>query len=92
MNELKILVVDDEETVLFNIKYALKEYNVVIESSPIEAVRLIEHTHFDIILTDYYMPMMNGIELLEEVKEIYKKKPYGSRCAGCYPVKEGMCQ
>lgn len=35
-----------------------------------EALELVKAHHFDIILTDYYMPVMNGIEFLERAREI----------------------
>jgi CheY-like chemotaxis protein len=62
--------------VLSRITNVLLEYDVVGEISPMAAVQLLEKQHFDIIITDYNMPAVKGIELLEEAQKIYKEKPY----------------
>jgi CheY-like chemotaxis protein len=76
MNELKILAVDDEINVLYCIADVLREFDVVYETSPVAAVQLVEEQHFDIIITDYSMPKVNGIELLGEAKEYSMNKYY----------------
>jgi CheY-like chemotaxis protein len=76
MNKLKILAVDDEINLLYCIANVLREYDVVYETLPLTAVQLLEEQHFDIIITDYQMPKVNGIQVLEEAKELYEGKPY----------------
>ena len=41
-----------------------------VESGP-EALEIMSKTVFNIIVADYKMPIMNGLELLKEVKEKY---------------------
>jgi CheY-like chemotaxis protein len=76
MNKLKILAVDDEINILYCIASVLREYDVVYETLPMTAVQLLEEQHFDIIIADYQMPKVNGIELLEEAKKYSKNKQY----------------
>jgi CheY-like chemotaxis protein len=76
MDKLKILVVDDEKHILQSIADELYEYDVTLESAPLQAIEKIRGTHFDIIITDYRMPIVNGIEFLEVVKDEYKNKRY----------------
>jgi CheY-like chemotaxis protein len=76
MDKVKILVVDDEQHVLQSIADVLYEYNVTLELAPLRAIEKIRSTNFDIIITDYKMPIINGIEFLEVVKDEYKNKRY----------------
>jgi DNA-binding NtrC family response regulator len=45
-------------------------------TDPEEAVRFIEHHSVDVVVSDYLMPKMNGIQLLARVKEL---QPEASR-------------
>ena len=77
--EVNILIVDDEEMVLKSIEnYLLLEtdYNVYAFNSPTDALEKIRGTAIDLIISDYLMPEMNGIEFLLKAKEIH---PYATR-------------
>lgn len=76
MEKFKILVVDDEMEVLSIIKNALCIHDITITISSFEAAKLIEKESFDIYIIDYQMPCLNGVELLEEIKEEYEDKPH----------------
>lgn len=68
-----IAIVDDEEMVVFAIKKALKQnprYEIHAFHSPTEAARAIENLDLDLIISDYLMPQMTGVELLARVKEL----------------------
>ena len=69
-----ILLVDDEEMVLNSIKsfFAIEsDYRLEAYTSPIKALEDIELRleHFDIVISDYLMPEMDGITFLAKVKE-----------------------
>ena len=69
-----ILLVDDEEMVLNSIKsfFAIEsDYRVEAYTSPIEALEDIvgRLKHFDLVISDYLMPEMDGITFLAKVKE-----------------------
>jgi HD-like signal output (HDOD) protein len=70
-----ILFVDDEQNILNGIRRMLrvmrKEWNMQFANSPEEALEKLAQTEFDIIVSDMRMPGMNGVELLNEVKNLY---------------------
>jgi DNA-binding NtrC family response regulator len=68
-----ILLVDDEEMVVTSIKSFLMletEYEVVSFTSPRAALDYIRTHKVDLVISDYLMPDMDGIELLAKIKEI----------------------
>lgn len=71
MNQ-KILFVDDEINVLHGYRRNLRSlFDVHIANSGSEALKIIsENGDFAVIISDYRMPEMDGIELLHKVKEI----------------------
>lgn len=65
----KILVVDDDDLVLDLAYDALSaEFDVLIASSPSEALSLAAGQRFAVICSDYSMPDMTGVALLEKLK------------------------
>lgn len=66
----KILIAEDEEITLKHLVNTLKKegYDVTGSRNGREALEQITD-HFDVLITDIKMPEMNGIELLEKVKE-----------------------
>ena len=67
-----ILLVDDEEMVLNSIKsfFAIDtDYKLATYTSPVKALEDIEENHFDLVISDYLMPEMDGITFLAKVKE-----------------------
>jgi DNA-binding NtrC family response regulator len=68
-----ILLVDDEEMVVTSIKSFLTletDYQVAAFTSPKEALDYIRKHRVDLVISDYLMPEMDGIEFLAMVKEI----------------------
>lgn len=66
----KILVVDDEEDVrdtLYNVLKSLN-YEPYTAASGADALEVIKKTPIDVVLSDLYMPEMDGIELLKRVR------------------------
>lgn len=70
---LNILIAEDEEITLKHLSYALKQegYIVAGEKDGLKAWERIEKEHFDILIADIKMPGMDGITLLEKVKDKY---------------------
>lgn len=64
-----ILVVDDEEVIRKLCAKALSDYRVVEAENGREALQLLDHESFDLVLVDVMMPVMNGLDLLMQVKE-----------------------
>lgn len=66
----EILVVDDEETVRNVLTQVLQEdgYSICAATNGQEALELLEHRSFSLVITDIKMPVMDGMELLANVK------------------------
>jgi two-component system, response regulator, stage 0 sporulation protein F len=72
---MKILVVDDEEGAreLFNTILTDEGYDVVLADSGEEALSLFKSMPFHLVITDIKMPLMNGLQLLQEIRKIGSK-------------------
>ena len=68
----RILIVDDEESVLTILKTSLTlsdgDYQVITASSGDEALDQLHQFDFDLVVTDYLMAGLDGLELMAEVK------------------------
>ena len=74
----KILIVDDDKDVLDSMKLILKNslelksyIKTTIDSK--EAISEIERQEYDVVISDYKMPGMNGIDLLAWIKKIHPR-------------------
>lgn len=68
----KILIVDDEVSTTALLKgYLVKQgFDIHTEHDPEKAFSMIRDQEFDLLISDYRMPKMNGLELIEKVREI----------------------
>jgi len=71
---IKALIIDDEKHCADNLEWQLKQYCPEIEISAVcksaeEGLRQINHQQPQLIFLDVEMPVMNGFEMLEELKE-----------------------
>ena len=64
-----ILVVDDEEIIRDLCSRALKDYRVLQADNGRDALQILNNEHVDLILVDVMMPIMNGLDLLQQVKD-----------------------
>ena len=74
-----LVIVDDEEMVLASLRSFLAletDYEVLTFSSPLKALESIRENQIDLVISDYLMPEMTGIEFLLEVKKL---QPYATR-------------
>ena len=68
----RILIVDDEQSLREFLEIFLRKegYDVMVAASGVEALRLMdEGNEYDLVLTDLMMPGINGLAVLEGVKE-----------------------
>ncbi|MBQ4122561.1 response regulator [bacterium] len=71
--EYKILVLDDDTLVTSSLKSLLMIEgftNAVFFNSPFEAVCYLKNNKADVIISDFMMPEMNGLEFLSKAKEL----------------------
>lgn len=72
MKDYNILVIDDEAAQRDVLAGYLKKkgYKIFSASSGREGIEFVKNNPVDIILSDFKMPDLNGIEVLEEVKKL----------------------
>lgn len=70
MNKTRILVVDDEEVLRNLCQEVLSSegYDVLCAASGEEGFKKVQSGRFDLVVTDYRMQGMDGIELLHRIK------------------------
>lgn len=71
----KILIVDDEIESFGFLPETLEVHGFAVESvdSGEKAVALSGETFFDIILMDYNLPGMNGVEAFRQIRELHPR-------------------
>jgi len=75
----KILIVDDEEMVTTSLRNLFRlrtDYEAITFTSPEEALRSAERHMYDLVISDYLMPDIDGITFLSRFKEA---QPYAIR-------------
>ncbi|OPY00901.1 MAG: Transcriptional regulatory protein SrrA [Syntrophorhabdus sp. PtaB.Bin047] len=77
MKRVRVLVVDDEENIRLLFKEELEEedYEVETASNGMEALEKIKGLPFDVVVLDIKMPVMDGIQTLNAIKNINKDQP-----------------
>ena len=87
-NDISILVVDDEammrdllEKILVREGYAVKA-----AGNGVEALEMLQHEKFDLIISDMKMPNMDGFELLKTSINVIIMTAYGDT----YTVKDAL--
>jgi len=70
MSEKTILVADDETHILHVVSLKLRNagYRVLTAQDGMEAYELALHERPDLLITDYHMPQLSGIELCQKLK------------------------
>ncbi len=73
----RILVAEDELTNALLLKRLLSKsgYDPIVTHNGVDALKKIEKEEFDVLLTDWMMPRMDGIELIRRVRERVKSLP-----------------
>jgi len=76
---ISVLCVDDDEPLLDLTRIFLEKtghFEIETVVSPREALDLLKTRPFDALVSDYEMPEMNGLELLEAVRNRWKNIPF----------------
>lgn len=74
--KLKVFIVDDEPAVCKALKKTLQEhFEVAAFTNPSACLKDIEKDGCDLLIADFKMPQMSGIELLDKVKQISPEMP-----------------
>ncbi|MBW2569682.1 MAG: response regulator [Deltaproteobacteria bacterium] len=77
MAKKRILIADDEEAIRILLATALKtyDYEIDIVENGLEAINNIYKRSYDLIITDYMMPEMDGLELTKRIRSEYPSIP-----------------
>jgi CheY-like chemotaxis protein len=69
----KILLVDDNSLGLAARRSVLEElgHQVLTSGTAVEALELCAKHNFNVVVTDYKMPKMNGVELIGRLRKLY---------------------
>jgi CheY-like chemotaxis protein/predicted regulator of Ras-like GTPase activity (Roadblock/LC7/MglB family) len=74
MANKRVLIVDNDKDISLMLQHSLKmlgpEYEVVTVADTVTAISLIEKEPFAVVITDYMMPVMTGIDLAMAVRRI----------------------
>lgn len=73
----KALVVDDNETnrIILQHMLAYKNIESTLAANGMEALQiLVKGGQFDIILMDYHMPLMSGLETINKIRELFHQR------------------
>lgn len=73
MNDIKILIVDDDHAMRDLLKMQITSFGLshMTAVDGLEAVEKLQQDDFTIVLTDMMMPNMNGMQLLNHIRENY---------------------
>ncbi|MGR9115179.1 MAG: response regulator [Gammaproteobacteria bacterium] len=69
-SNVKILLVDDEVNILRALSRLLKDYPTTTATSAEEALMLAKDAEFDLVISDYRMPGMDGVSFLTEMRRL----------------------
>ena len=75
INTKIILILDDDERVCEELSEYLvrKRYRVFSAEKPSSAFHILNSNHIDILFLDYSLPEMNGIVVLQKIRELFPK-------------------
>ena len=75
--DIKILVVDDDLQMreLLHAFLSFGGYQVESAANGFEALSLVEKGGYNLIITDYEMPILNGVEFVKKVREKWTSLP-----------------
>ena len=74
MGKTKVLIVDDEVDYLSVMKERLESwgYEVISAQGGKEGLAVVKEKYPDIVILDYYMPDMDGVAVLKEIRKFNK--------------------
>jgi len=77
MNDFHILIIDDEQSQVVSLKSFLtrRKYTVSTANSGTDGIAIVKNENIDLVITDYRMPEMNGLEVVQEVIKLNPELP-----------------
>ena len=79
MSAKRVLIVDDEEALLPLLQKKLTRldpsYEVLTARDGFSALEQLKQQDFDLVITDFKMPEMDGLELLTSIRSVHRAPP-----------------
>ncbi|MEM9884918.1 MAG: response regulator transcription factor [Bacteroidota bacterium] len=74
---MKILICEDEEILLTALEFRMRKagFDVVLAQNGKSAVEKVQQDTFDLVIADIEMPVMNGLELIQHIKDFADSTP-----------------
>lgn len=68
----RILVIDDDDTVRLSVRLALEDADHRVEEAAdgLEGMNLFRNHPADLVITDIFMPEKEGLETIDEIKQV----------------------
>lgn len=78
INETTLLLVDDEEITIELLYPLLSDFykKVLVASNGEDGLKAFEKFNPDVILTDFMMPNMDGLQMIEKIQKSYSDIPF----------------
>ena len=75
--ELTVLYVEDDLALREEVSLFLSDIFKQIDLAPngLEGLEKLAQNNYHLVITDIRMPIMDGIEMIEKIKELYPKQP-----------------
>lgn len=74
MANKRVLIVDNDKDISLMLQHSLRmlgpEYEIVTVTDSVTAIKLIEKEPFAVVITDYMMPVMTGVDLALAIRRI----------------------
>lgn len=73
-----ILIIDDELELVKNLQHILAKYadTIYTASNGAEGLRIIQNKNIHCVISDIYMPVMTGIDVIKSVRESGNNVPF----------------
>lgn len=92
----KVMIIDDEISICDSLEFALEDkYEVMFTTNPYEGLEKIKGNNIDVVLLDLKIGSVNGVDILEKIKEYDKSisvimmTAYGSIVSSVDAIKKG---
>ena len=75
--KMNVLIAEDNKNAMIALSIGLSRlgYEVTTVGNGMEALRAMEDENFDLVITDYRMPMLNGAGLVDEIQGKHTNVP-----------------
>lgn len=74
---MKILIVDDAENVRYSLRTSLEDAGYTVDEAVDgeQALAKLQSDSFDLVVADVWMPRLNGIDLLQQMRKVSPSTP-----------------